>query len=242
MKDSTKIFLIIIAVLAIILFFDKCSEDRADEKYKAEKEKLQKELDSLEAKAEADSLAIKAFETKVEKFSIEKDSLKKEVEIARNERQVIIKEVEKLPKTAIDSIIAENTSTDDKKRETVSKILEYPIIKKENSLLSKELKASDSIIEAISDAAIKKDDLLDTKNKQIKNLKDQVKLCEDQRDKKTSHLFAYGQLNLNGWNEYGAGVDYVIKEKVIVGVNATYDTYVTPNNVNLSVKLGFKIK
>lgn len=60
------------------------------------------------------------------------------------------------------------------------------------------------------------------------------------KTKAKSGLFAYGQINLNGFDNYGLGLDYVIKNKIIIGTSANYDNF--NGNIGLNVKVGIRLK
>ena len=56
--------------------------------------------------------------------------------------------------------------------------------------------------------------------------------------KNNSGLFLYGQTNTK-FDTYGIGLDYVIKNKVIIGVNGNYNTQF--DNASLNFKVGYRI-
>ncbi len=58
--------------------------------------------------------------------------------------------------------------------------------------------------------------------------------------KSKSGLFLYGQINLNGFDNYGLGLDYTIKNKLIIGTSINYDNF--NGHFGLNAKIGFKIK
>jgi len=240
---KTKQIFIAIAV-AVVAFFviNQCSEDRRNAEYKKEKQRLKKELDSIRKDALKDSLRIDSLQKKIGIKEIENITLKKKVDSVEKEITKIPKKVKELPLSSIDSIIKENTKTEEDKRKLVTKIEEYPLLKQQTEFLKQENKSLEETIDLIKEQSSTKDSLLFKKNAEIKNLSSQVNLCEKQLDKKNSSLFLYGQVNLNGWTQYGVGVDYTIKDKVIIGTSATYDSFYEPVNVNVNIKLGFKIK
>ena len=59
------------------------------------------------------------------------------------------------------------------------------------------------------------------------------------KTKNASGLFLYGQTNLNGFDSYGVGIDYQIKNKIIVGTSVNYDNF--NGHFSLNAKIGFKL-
>lgn len=80
-------------------------------------------------------------------------------------------------------------------------------------------------------------ELLDVQG--VINYEKEIKTIETTKTRDASGLFLYGQTNLNGFNNYGVGIDYQLKNKIIIGASVNYDDF--NNNINLNVKVGFRI-
>ena len=65
------------------------------------------------------------------------------------------------------------------------------------------------------------------------------KTVKTTKTKALSGAFLYGQVNLNGFDSYGIGIDYQIKNTIIIGTSINYDNY--NRHFSLNVKLGFKL-
>lgn len=123
----------------------------------------------------------------------------------------------------------------DQKREIATALVLHPILMEENANLAiyiDELKKNVSLRQSkidIQQEIIKQKDLL------IANLEEQKRLAS----KPKSGLFVYGETNINGFDNYGLGLDYQLKNKIIIGASMVYnDVY---NYGSINIKFGVKI-
>lgn len=128
---------------------------------------------------------------------------------------------------------------DSTKREIVKTLTDYPLVLQELDIANKTIEELEKQVELLYRIIGLKDGIIISQKKQIGVVEKQRDLYMDESERRKSAGFIYGQLNLNGWTTYGAGFDYVIKMKAIIGFNIQYDSLY--DNVNLNVKLGFKI-
>lgn len=122
------------------------------------------------------------------------------------------------------------------KQEIVSTLIAYPIVLDELGI-SKQLTLSQSeLIGYLKKQITVTEEILENKDQEIANLNEQKTLLQ----KKKSSLYGFGQVNLNGFNTYGAGVDYIVRDKVILGTSINFSTI--QSQVGINAKIGFKIK
>lgn len=130
---------------------------------------------------------------------------------------------------------------DSTKREIVKTLLDYPLVLEELGLTKELVRQKDSVIANLNLQLDYRDYVIQNQGNEIENLLEQKKLYQEEIDRRKSGGFLYGQVNLNGFNAYGVGFDYVWKMSVIAGVNLLYDTFASPDNLNINAKLGFKL-
>lgn len=127
------------------------------------------------------------------------------------------------------------------KKEIVKTLLDYPLVLEELGLTKELIKQKDSVIANLNLQLDYRDYVIKNQDNEIDNLLEQKKLYKEEIDRRKSGGFLYGQVNLNGFNAYGVGFDYIWKMRVIAGANILYDTFASPDNLNINVKLGFKL-
>lgn len=124
------------------------------------------------------------------------------------------------------------------KQEIVSTLEAYPIALQEIEIL---LQVNKELIELTKESENKISiykEIFKSQQEEIENLIQQKKEYKKKLEKKSSYGFIYGQVNLNGFNSYTVGVDYIFKERLIIGGNVSYDDLY--NNINTNLKIGFK--
>lgn len=117
----------------------------------------------------------------------------------------------------------------------------YPLVLEENELLSKKVAEFVKMVENLNLQLDYRDYVIENQSNEIDNLLEQKSLYQEQLDKNKSGGFIYGQVNLNGFNSYAVGFDYVFKMKLIAGANVEYNTFTVPNYFNVNMKLGIKV-
>lgn len=129
--------------------------------------------------------------------------------------------------------------SEETKRDIVTTLLDYPIVIQENNILKEKIKELELIIDFKNKQLDNKDKIIDNYKLEVKNLESQISILENETIKKKSGLFLYAQTNLNGFTNYGAGIDYQFKNTLIIGANTMY--YSMYKEANINVKLGFKL-
>lgn len=124
------------------------------------------------------------------------------------------------------------------KQEIVATLLDYPILLEENKLLKQIQKETEQFIEKLENKEKNLKRIIETQELEIQNLEEQKQTYKGEIEKLSSYGFVYGQVNLNGWDYYSIGIDYIIREKVIIGGSVSYDNFY--KNVNTNIKMGFK--
>lgn len=225
------IYIIAIIVLSLLLF-KQCETSTNFDKQRTELHNQNKALQEANKRL-YDTIYQLDQEIATERTKIRlKD---KQIDSVKAIRQKVVYVVKNLTEPQKDSII--NSYTKD---EVVTTLIDYPLVKTELSLTLEQNKMLEWTIGLLEKRAGLKDNVISNHKKEIENLNKEIDLFEQEVKKRSTGGFIYGQVNMNGFNSYGAGFDYVWG-KVIGGVNINYDTFATPNNVNINVKLGVKI-
>ncbi len=124
------------------------------------------------------------------------------------------------------------------KQEIVYTLMAYPIALEEINTLSELNREFVELLKKEQEKNSIYEELFINQQNEIDNLLKQKKEYKKQLEKANSYGFIYGQVNLNGLDYYAIGIDYIVKGKIIVGGNISYDNFY--KNVNTNLKIGFK--
>lgn len=124
------------------------------------------------------------------------------------------------------------------KQEIVYTLMAYPIALEEINTLSELNREFVELLKKEQEKNSIYEELFINQQNEIDNLLKQKKEYKKQLEKTNSYGFIYGQVNLNGLDYYAIGIDYIVKGKIIVGGNISYDNFY--KNVNTNLKIGFK--
>lgn len=229
-----KTYLIGIIIIIGVILFNQCSKNKQKIEFKNKIHKLEKERDSLKILKKEDNFKIDSLNNinKLQNKKIDSITLlKQKIKI---ERQIVYKEIENLTENQYDSIINNKP-----KKEVVKTILGYP-------LLVQELVFADSLIvnlkaniKTLETKSVFQDNIIKNQEKEIINLLEQKNLYQKELNNKNNYGFMYIETNINGFDNYSIGLDYIYKEILIIGGNFNYDNL--HKNINLKIKAGFKI-
>ena len=225
------VYTIAIIILSLLLF-KQCETSNDFNKQRTELHKQNKALHETNKRL-YDTIYQLDREISLERTKIRlKD---KEIDSVKSLRQKVVYIVKDLTENQKDSII--NSYTKD---EVVATLIDYPLVKTQLSLTLEQNKMLEWTIGLLEKRAGLKDNVIANHKKEISNLNKEIDLFEQEVKKRSTGGFIYGQVNMNGFNSYGAGFDYVWG-KIIAGANINYDTFASPDNLNINVKLGVKI-
>jgi len=126
----------------------------------------------------------------------------------------------------------------EQKQEIVSTLLAYPILLEENKYLQ-ELSATQTRLIALFESIKKNNESqLNNKDAQIEKYIEKENLYK--KLSKPSSLFLTLSSNIDGFNSYGVGLNYTMKNFIRVGAIADYNNFSKTLGMNLLI--GIKLK
>ena len=222
-------WLMIVVVMGLVLL-KSCNDNP----------KLKKQINHLEKLNDSIKQSILVKNQKIEilnkEIGINKeaiDSLSKEKQKVVVERKYISRQVEEFTMSELDSVI--NSVP---KKQAVKSIIDYPHVISELNITNKILNKYKEQVEDLERRDSLRIGIIDSQNEIITNVTKQRDLYEE-ASKPKNNAFLYIEIPINNLNRFEGGIDYQIRNKLLVGASVDYNN--TTKDIGANLKLGIKI-
>jgi hypothetical protein len=224
-----KNWFVIFLIIAVVFTVRTCDDPDLKKKI----QELEKKNDSIKASIAIKNEKIIFLNKAIDSTKLKIDSLSKVKQKIIIKRVEVAQQVDTFTDSELDSII--NSVP---KKLAVKSILDYPLVLNELDITNKLVITYKKEVFHLEQRDSLRVGIIKDKDAQILNVENQRDLYEKETKKSTAFLYLEIPLQKNPI-KYEAGIDYVIKNKLLIGISAEYNTLVEKGSIN--GKLGMKI-